>query len=191
MGAYVFGDLKWPMPDLGLVAVWRAMPLDASKWADWDGFVDDVDNGTIAGFLDGLGTGDPATPLAFELDEHGAKLRAYVEDADCWKRLAIAWRAAADLGATGEFVWTPGKVGVAYHGVIGDYDSRWEKREATATIELPACKEIEAMLPAPVDADPIAEPPAPGPVKVAAPAKKGGAKKPSGGAKKKTGKKKR
>jgi hypothetical protein len=160
MGAYVFGDLKWPMPDLGLIAVWRAMPLDGSKWGDWDGFVDDIDNGTIAGFLDALGTGAPANPVALEFDEHGAKLRAYLEDADCWKRLAIAWRAAADLGATGEFVWTPGKAGVAYHGVIGDYDSTWEKREATGTIELPGRKEIDAMLPAPpADDDEPAEPP--------------------------------
>ncbi len=150
--AFVFGDLSWPMPDLGLVAVWRAMPIDASRWADWDGFVVGTNAGTIGALVDRLGSDAPGSaPLKLSLDENGAKLRAYLEevDADWWQRLAIAWRAAADLGASGEFTWVPtasAPAAIAYHSVIGDYGSRWEKRNAQAAENLAGCKEIDAMI---------------------------------------------
>jgi hypothetical protein len=151
-GAFVFGDLRWPMPDFGMVAVWRAMSMDASKWCDWDGFVDDVGQHTIAELIDQLLRASSDAPFTLELDEHGAKLRAYLDEtnAACWQQLAVAWRAAADLGATGEFVWMPGPScphATAYLGVIADYESRWQSCASDLAPNLAARREIEAMLP--------------------------------------------
>lgn len=127
--AFVFGDLSWPMPDFGLVAVWRAMSIDASRWDDWAGFLGgSLDDGTIAELLDAVG--GHAAPFTLHMTEHGVKLRAKVTDEDSWQRLAIAWRAAADLGASGELVWCTSAEGVAYRAVVADYESRWEKLAA-------------------------------------------------------------
>src|ERR1044071_4870769 len=92
--AYVFGELTWPMPDPGMVAVWRAMALDASRWDDWEGFVDDLREGTVGAMVDEVSS---APELQLDVDEVGARLRARITDdrADTWRRLAIAWRAAA------------------------------------------------------------------------------------------------
>jgi hypothetical protein len=150
--AYVFGELRWPMPDPGLVAVWRAMAIDASRWTDWDGFVDaDGDAGgagTIAALVDG---GAPAdAPVVLVIDEHGVRLRACVENAhaDWWQRLAIAWRMAADLDATGELVWIADARAVAYRAVVGDGGSKWEKltgAAATAIDALPGRQEVASL----------------------------------------------
>jgi len=136
--AYVFGELRWPMPDPGLVAVWRAMAIDATRWTDWDGFVDgDVERGTgtIAALVD---AGAPADAAELVVDEHGVKLRARIEDAhaEWWQRLAIAWRLAADLDATGELVWVAGDGGpaTAYRAVVGDGGSRWERLTGASPI---------------------------------------------------------
>jgi hypothetical protein len=150
--AYVFGDLSWPMPDLGLVAVWRAMSLDASRWDDWHGFVDGVGPGTIGAMVDDV-SGRPA--LQLRLTETGVQLRARLEDvheAD-WQRLAIAWRLAADLGASGEFAWCPcdrGPSDVAYRAVIHDYGSDWEQltgARARAIEVMPGHDEVAALAP--------------------------------------------
>ena len=128
--AYVYGALDWPMPDPGLVAVWRAMPLDASRWNDWDGFVDEPCSGTIATLIDEVEAQRARTPLALDITDTGVRLRARLAEshADRWQQLAIAWRAAADLGASGELVWCPCvKADVAYRAVIRDYLSQWEK----------------------------------------------------------------
>ena len=126
--AYVLGDLTWPMPDLGLVAVWRAMPIDATRWDDWDGFVESLRDGTVATLIDNVA--GKAAPCTLDLDENGVKLRAVVTDEVAWQRLAIAWRAAADLGASGELVWCKSPAGVAYRATVRDYDSQWEKLAA-------------------------------------------------------------
>jgi len=90
--AYLLGELNWPMPDMGLVAVWRAMPIDSSRWTDWDGFVDATYQGSTVGML----VDQAGAPFKLDLDEKGARLRARLSDADapCWQQLAIAWRAA-------------------------------------------------------------------------------------------------
>jgi hypothetical protein len=166
--AYVFGDLVWPMPDLGLVAVWRAMSLDASRWDDWEGFVEGLREGTVGATIDKV-LAAPAVPFVLDVDEMGARLRARVDD-DTWRWLAIAWRSAADLGASGEFGWRPCALdGPAYRAVIRDYNSQWEK---VPTIEVPHQNEIDALVAAQPRAieivTPVAEPapaaPAPEPV---------------------------
>lgn len=136
--AFVFGDLRWPMPDLGLVAVWRAMAIDPSRWDDWKGFVEGVRTGTIGAMVDDV-TGRPS-PAAFQLDitDTGVRLRACLDEAnvDDWQRLAIAWRLAADVGASGEFGWCRcerGPKDVAYRAVIANYDSRWEVLDGART----------------------------------------------------------
>lgn len=148
--AYVFGELRWPMPDPGLVAVWRAMAIDATRWTDWDGFVDGVGGSTIAALVDG---GAPAAEVPAELivDEHGVRLRARVDDehAQWWQRLAIAWRMAADLDATGELVWVAGDGGppAAYRAIVGDGGSRWERLTgATATSAITGGAEVESLV---------------------------------------------
>jgi hypothetical protein len=174
--AYVFGELRWPMPDPGLVAVWRAMAIDASRWSDWDGFVDGVGAGTIAALVDG-GAPDNA-PAELTIDEHGVKLRACVEHAhaDWWQRLAIAWRLAADLDAKGELVWIAGGggagSGVAYRAVVGDGGSRWEKltgAAATAIDALPGRQEVASLARAALarHAPPAKAAPTPAPAKPA------------------------
>ncbi len=130
--AYVFGDLSWPMPDPGLIAVWRAMAIDASRWSDWDGFVDDLRVDTIGALVDRVAGESPGSPLHLDISDTGVRLRARLDEhhVDSWQRLAIAWRLAADLGASGEFTWCPcAKLpgDVAYRAVIGDYASQWEK----------------------------------------------------------------
>ena len=132
--AYLLGELNWPMPDMGLVAVWRAMPIDSSRWTDWDGFVDATYQGSTVGML----VDQAGAPFKLDLDEKGARLRARLSDADapCWQQLAIAWRAAADLGATGELVWFSDPLTTAYRAVIGDYSSQWEKLSAGDASEL-------------------------------------------------------
>lgn len=127
--AYVYGDLDWPMPDPGLVAVWRAMPIDASRWDDWEGFVDELRTATIGTVIDELAE-QPKAPLKLDITDTGVRLRARLgeHDADRWQQFAVAWRAAADLGASGELVWCPcTKAEVAYRAVIRDYVSQWEK----------------------------------------------------------------
>ena len=113
------------MPDFGLVAVWRAMSIDASRWDDWAGFLRSHRSRTetIAEFLDGA-------PFSLVTTEMGVKLRAKITSEDAWQRLAIAWRAAADLGANGELVWCTSAEGIAYRAVVADYESRWEKLSA-------------------------------------------------------------
>src|SRR6185503_9169823 len=130
--AYVFADLSWPMPDPGLVAVWRAMSLDASRWDDWDGFGAATPGGTIAQFVDAVRASPGAGALELEMGEHGVRLRACFVDsgATLWRQLAVAWRCAADVGASGQFAWVPGKGGVGYRGVIADFSSRWEQLAA-------------------------------------------------------------
>ncbi len=147
---YVFGDLIWPMPDPGLLAVWRAMSIDASRWDDWHGFVDGTLGGTIGAMVDGV-SGRPAFEL--ELSDTGVRLRACFDDAhaDDWQRLAIAWRLAADLGAHGEFAWCPSEQGaadIAYRAVIHDYVSQWEKLTGahTSAIEVMAGRREVAAL---------------------------------------------
>lgn len=153
--AFVFGDLRWPMADFGLIAVWRAMSIDPSRWDDWKGFVEGVRTGTIGAMVDDV-TGRPSAS-AFQLDitDTGVRLRACLDEehADDWQRLAIAWRLAADLGASGEFAWCPverGPKDVAYHAVISDYASRWEVLEGAGTnaIEvMPGRRESAALAP--------------------------------------------
>lgn len=150
--AYVFGDLSWPMPDPGLVAVWRAMSLDPSRWDDWDGFVDGGPAGTIAEFVDKVGKSS-AGPFELEMGEHGVRLRAYLAEshAELWQRLAVAWRLAADIGASGQFTWIgeTGPAAVAYRAVIADFSSRWEKltgKSATEAEALPGRREIDALV---------------------------------------------
>ena len=148
--AYVFADLRWPMPDPGLVAVWRAMSLDASRWDDWDGFAVATPGGTIAEFVDQVrAAGDP---LELEVGETGVRLRACFAESSAgyWQKLAVAWRLAADIGASGEFAWVPiATPGVAYRAVIADFSSRWEKLPgagATALDAEPGKKEIDALV---------------------------------------------
>ena len=155
--AFVFGDLRWPMADFGLIAVWRAMSIDPSRWDDWKGFVEGVRTGagTIGAMVDDV-TGRPSAS-AFQLDisDTGVRLRACLDEdhADDWQRLAIAWRMAADLGASGEFAWCRAERGpkdVAYHAVISDYASRWEVLEGASTnaIEvMPGRRESAALAP--------------------------------------------
>jgi hypothetical protein len=136
--AFVFGDLSWPMPDPGLIAVWRAMAIDASRWDDWSGFVEQLRTGTIGALVDDVAARPMPSSLQLEITDTGVRLRACLDDAhaDDWQRLAIAWRLAADLGASGEFAWTPcerGPQDVAYHAVIRDYDSRWEMLRGAST----------------------------------------------------------
>lgn len=113
------------MPDFGLVAVWRAMSIDASRWDDWAGFLGSHESRTetVAEFLD-------AAPFSLVTTETGVKLRAKITNEDAWQRLAIAWRAAADIGASGELVWCTSADGIAYRAVVADYESRWEKLTA-------------------------------------------------------------
>lgn len=148
--AYVFGELRWPMPDPGLIAVWRAMAIDATRWTDWDGFVDaGVERpgaATIAALVD---AGAPADAAELVVDENGVKLRARIEDAhaDWWQRLAIAWRLAADLDATGELVWVAGDGGpaAAYRAIVGDGGSRWERLTGT-TSPITGGAEVESLV---------------------------------------------
>jgi hypothetical protein len=188
--AYVFADLSWPMPDPGLVAVWRAMSLDASRWDDWGGFGAATPGGTIAEFVDRVRSAPGAGALQLEMGEHGVRLRACFAGvgAPVWQQLAVAWRCAADVGASGQFAWVPGAGGVAYRGVIADFSSRWEKLAAADLDREPGRKEIDAL---------AAEAPAPAPTPAARsaaraaakPAKKAPAKQPRAKPAKKAGKK--
>ncbi|NVB83098.1 MAG: hypothetical protein HOV81_32265 [Kofleriaceae bacterium] len=99
------------------------MSIDASRWDDWEGFLPaklEPSSETIAEFLD-------AAPFALATTETGVKLRAKITSEKAWQRLAIAWRAAADLGASGELVWCTSAEGIAYRATVADYESRWEK----------------------------------------------------------------
>src|SRR5262245_23651061 len=155
--AYVFGDLQWPMPDPGLLAVWRAMSLDPDRWDDWGNF-GSAGTGTVGELLDSIATakrtpGDIA-PLEVVADENGVRLRAYLEKSQSywWHPLATAWRLAAELGASGEFVWVPGEAGptgIAYRGAISDGNSAWHELTgaAVASVEnLPGRREIDDAL---------------------------------------------
>jgi hypothetical protein len=198
------------MPDPGLVAVWRAMSIDATRWDDWDGFVDATPGGTIAEFVDRVRAatgGDGA--LELEVGENGVRLRACFAEsgAELWQRLAVAWRLAADVGASGEFAWVPGDArDVAYRGVIADFSSRWERLTGASASELgraPGRREVQALAdkrgprPAPraKPADPAATPATTPAAARAKPAKKAAskpaAKKPAAKPAKKAGGKKR
>jgi hypothetical protein len=155
--AYVFGDLQWPMPDPGLVAVWRAMTLEPDRWDDWGDF-GSAGSGTVGELLDSIAgarqqPGEVA-PLEVVVDEYGVKLRAYLEKSQAywWQPLATAWRLAADLGASGDFVWVPGEAGptgIAYKGEIGDGESAWKAltgQAAEAMETLPGRREIDQVL---------------------------------------------
>jgi hypothetical protein len=190
--AYVFADLSWPMPDPGLVAVWRAMSLDASRWDDWDGFGAATPGGTIAQFVDQVRGAPGAGALELEMGEHGVRLRACFADsgAALWQQLAVAWRLAADIGASGQFAWVPGNGGdVGYRGVIADFSSRWERLAAAELDREPGRKEVDAI------AGPRAPTPAskaaPAPAKPAKKAPARAAKKPAAKPAKKSGGKKR
>lgn len=121
--AFLIGELSWPMPDPGLIAVWRAMTIDASKWNDWGELDVGTHAGTVGALVDDMGG-------RLSIDDTGVNLRGRIEDAAAWQRLVIAWRAAADLGATGELVCCAEAPETGYKATIGEYSSRWAKLSA-------------------------------------------------------------
>jgi len=121
--AFVIGELSWPMTDHGLVAVWRAMPIDRSRWNDWG----ELDVGEHAGTVGALVDEMHDVPCTLEVHENGAHVRGRIDDPDAWQRLVIAWRAAADLGANGELVWCEEPRSVAYKATVSGYSSQWAR----------------------------------------------------------------